>query len=69
MMLEAIGSAAMLEQLPEESAELEQAALMVARILMCDNPTTGTLKYSPCLRRYLSRYTANAPINPQPTWA
>ena len=33
MMIEAIGSAAMLEQLAEESAELAQAALKAARIL------------------------------------
>ena len=44
MMLEAIGSAAMLEQLAEESAELAQAALKVARILRGDNPTPVTLK-------------------------
>ena len=39
MMIEAIGSAAMLEQLAEESAELAQAALKAARILRDDNPT------------------------------
>lgn len=33
MMLEAIGKAAMLEQLAEEAAELAQAALKAARIL------------------------------------
>lgn len=43
MMLEAIGSAAMLEQLAEEAAELAQAALKVARILRDDNPTPITL--------------------------
>ena len=43
MMIEAIGSAAMLEQLAEESAELAQAALKAARILRDDNTTTVTL--------------------------
>ena len=43
MMIEAIGSAAMLEQLAEESAELAQAALKAARILRDDNPTPVTL--------------------------
>ena len=42
MMIEAIGSAAMLEQLAEESAELAQAALKAARILRDDNPTPGS---------------------------
>ena len=44
MMLEAIGKAAMLEQLAEEAAELAQAALKAARILRGDNPTPVTLK-------------------------
>lgn len=43
MMIEAIGSAAMLEQLAEEAAELAQAALKAARILRDDNPTPVTL--------------------------
>ena len=43
MMIEAIGSAAMLEQLAEESAELAQAALKAARILRDDNLTPVTL--------------------------
>lgn len=43
MMIEVIGSAAMLEQLAEEAAELAQAALKVARILRDDNPTLVTL--------------------------
>lgn len=44
MMIEAIGRAAMLEQLAEEAAELAQAALKAARILRGDNPTPVTLK-------------------------
>lgn len=44
MMLEAIGKAAMLEQLTEEAAELAQAALKEARILRGDNPTPVTLE-------------------------
>lgn len=39
MMIEKIGSAAMLEQLAEESTELAQAALKMARILRRENPT------------------------------
>ena len=38
-MIEIIGTPAMLEQLAEESAELSQAALKVARILRGENPT------------------------------
>nr|DAX04154.1 MAG TPA: hypothetical protein [Caudoviricetes sp.] len=44
MMLEAIGKAAMLEQLAEEAAELAQAALKEARILRGNNPTPVTLE-------------------------
>lgn len=43
MMIEAIGSPAMLEQLAEEAAELAQAALKAARILRKENPTPVTL--------------------------
>ena len=43
MMIEAIGSPAMLEQLAEEATELAQAALKVARILRKENPTPVTL--------------------------
>lgn len=39
MMIEVIGSAAMLEQLAEEATELAQAALKTARILRKENPT------------------------------
>lgn len=39
LMLEAIGKAAMLEQLAEEAAELAQAALKLARIERGENPT------------------------------
>lgn len=38
--LEMIGTAALLEQLAEESAELAQAALKMARKLRNENPTT-----------------------------
>ena len=43
MMIEAIGSPAMLEQLAEEATELAQAALKAARILRKENPTPVTL--------------------------
>ena len=39
LMLEAIGKAAMFEQLAEEAAELAQAALKLARIERGENPT------------------------------
>lgn len=42
MMIEAIGSPAMLEQLAEEATELAQAALKAARILRKENPTPVT---------------------------
>ena len=42
VMLEAIGRAAMLEQLAEEAAELAQAALTAARIECGENPTPVT---------------------------
>ena len=42
VMLEAIGRAAMLEQLAEEAAELAQAALKAARIERGENPTPVT---------------------------
>lgn len=40
--LEMIGTAALLEQLAEESAELAQAALKMARQLRNENPTPKT---------------------------
>lgn len=40
--LEMIGTAALLEQLAEESAELAQAALKMARKLRNENPTPKT---------------------------
>lgn len=42
MMVEKIGRAAMLELLAEESAELLQAALKMARIMRGENPTPVT---------------------------
>lgn len=42
MMIEKIGTPAMLEQLAEEAAELSQAALKLARILRGENPTPVT---------------------------
>ena len=42
MMIEKIGKPAMLEQLAEEAAELSQAALKLARVLRCENPTPTT---------------------------
>ena len=42
MMVEKIGRAAMLELLAEESAELAQAALKMARIMRGENPTPVT---------------------------
>lgn len=42
MMVEKIGRAAMLELLAEESAELSQAALKMARIMRGENPTPVT---------------------------
>lgn len=43
MMIERIGKPAMLEQLAEESSELTKAALKLARVLRCENPTPVTL--------------------------
>ena len=42
MMIEKIGTPAMLEQLAEEAAELSQAALKLARVLRGENPTPVT---------------------------
>lgn len=42
MMIEKIGTPAMLEQLAEEAAELSQAALKLARVLRGENPTLVT---------------------------
>ena len=42
MMLEKIGTTAMLEQMAEEAAELAQAALKLARIKRGENPTPVT---------------------------
>lgn len=42
MMIEEIGTSAMLEQLAEEAAELSQAALKLARALRGENPTLVT---------------------------
>ena len=42
MMLENIGTTAMLEQMAEEAAELAQAALKLARIKRGENPTPVT---------------------------
>lgn len=44
MMIEKIGTPAMLEQLAEEAAELSQAALKLARVLRGENPTPVTRK-------------------------
>lgn len=44
VMRDYIGSAAMYEQLAEESAELAKAALKKARILRGENPTPVTTK-------------------------
>ena len=44
MMLENIGTTAMLEQMAEEAAELAQAALKLARVLRAENPTPVTLE-------------------------
>lgn len=44
MMIEKIGTSAMLEQLAEEAAELSQAALKLARVLRGENPTSVTRK-------------------------
>ena len=41
MMIEKIGTPAMLEQMAEEAAELAQAALKLARVLRAENPTPG----------------------------
>ena len=42
MIIERIGRAAMLEQMGEEAAELSKAALKLARVLRCENPTPTT---------------------------
>ena len=42
MMIERIGRPAMLEQMGEEAAELAKAALKLARVLRCENPTPTT---------------------------
>lgn len=42
MMIEKIGTPAMLEQMAEEAAELAQAALKLARIMRGENPTPVT---------------------------
>ena len=42
MMIEKIGTPAMLEQLAKEAAELSQAALKLARVLRGENPTPVT---------------------------
>lgn len=42
MIIERIGRAAMLEQMGEEAAELAKAALKLARVLRCENPTPVT---------------------------
>lgn len=44
MIIEVIGTAAMLEQLAEECAELSHAALKSARILRKENPTLAAYK-------------------------
>ncbi len=44
MIIEVIGTAAMLEQLAEECAELSHAALKSARILRKENPTPAVYK-------------------------
>ena len=44
MIIEVIGTAAMLEQLAEECAELSHAALKSARILRKENPTPAAYK-------------------------
>lgn len=44
MMIEKIGTPAMLEQMAEEAAELAQAALKLARVLRAENPTPVTLE-------------------------
>lgn len=50
--LEMIGTAALLEQLAEESAELAQAALKMARKLRNENPTPKTTRIvSPICKR------------------
>lgn len=43
MIIERIGSCAMLEQMAEEATELAQAALKLSRILRGENPTPVTL--------------------------
>lgn len=55
MMIEIIGTPAMLEQLAEESAELSQAALKVARILRGENPTP--VKYPEAMGNLIEEYT------------
>ena len=55
MMIEAIGSPAMLEQLAEEATELAQASLKVARVLRKENPTPVTLSEA-CVK-LLEEYT------------
>lgn len=55
MMIEVIGTPAMLEQLAEESAELSQAALKVARILRGENPTP--LEYPASMENLIEEYT------------
>lgn len=42
MIIERVGRAAMLEQMGEEAAELAKAALKLARVLRCENPTPVT---------------------------
>lgn len=44
MMIEKIGTPAMLEQMAEEAAELAQAALKLARVLRAENTTPVTLE-------------------------
>ena len=44
MMIEKIGTPAMLEQMAEEAAELAQAALKLARVLRAEHPTPVTLE-------------------------
>lgn len=65
--LEMIGTAALLEQLAEESAELAQAALKMARKLRGENPTPKPAQtVSPICKRKSRMWSCASAFYPPP---
>lgn len=64
--LDMIGTAALLEQLAEESAELAQAALKMARKLRNENPTPKT--HADCVSKTAKHRRWNERLHDEKLW-